>query len=866
MWVAYILLCRDIEAACDEKVIHHMEKDEIRAYSTALLHCSVHRRRIAACPLAFGEVGVKERIKRIMNYKKPAFWIILLAVIASLVAGVLLLTNPAADPETTAPTEDVTKPSVDAALLADLTAKFSEWGSPYNMALCSDYETPDKLNLMTFFYWGFSDESQELTDAEQVLAEDFAFYDTIVELRRLPLSKMNAVLREVFGITLEEMDASAFEDLAYLEATGCYYIIAGGTCGTKDFTVTASEALEDGTIRIYYTAAYTEGHIVTLKPSDSGYRIVSNLTAQSESNGSWTHEAAITRFLTETNRSGQIASSGELVPPGTLPEVDSIPRADQALVGSTVSILFARQQQAIPFHYLRDAQSGTEHLTVVIPTDRIPLLIVFETNLGSASALCEKMTKEEPFTAKIVAFVNISFEEGMYAEMTTRYSDASDAEMVFISNPGALNGREYIGVYGTGDDGVPLSVMKGPQGASVSADLQGSLDVFYRIYERFSLTALLGTGSTNDATSPTTPSETVPDNQMTAQELAPFKAMLEEKTSYPNMALTTLYTSPQEMDLWWFFTKGTNDKPNLTDAEVAFLTAEGYRFDWNIQKQSKADLDAALMEYFGITIDESYGNGLEKFTYWAETDCFYGNYNGVEYSYATVQRGVWNSDGTVSIYYTDDWGDWEYEVRLMPKEDGGCRFLSNLPYRKLTAFSETALDHPMTAEDLAPFKAMLEEKASYPNMALLSLYESGREVDLGWLFCNSTDDKADLTDAEAAFLEAKGFNFNMAIQRQSRAELDAVMLEYFGITLAESSGKSLKAFTYWEETDCCYSNYNGVNYADIQVHHGNWNESGTVSIYYTELTSGWEMEVRLQPTNDGGYVFVYNWLNLHETK
>lgn len=68
----------------------------MRAYSTALLHCSVHRRRIAACPLAFGETGVKERIKRVMNYRKPAFWVILLALIASAVACVLLLTNPSA--------------------------------------------------------------------------------------------------------------------------------------------------------------------------------------------------------------------------------------------------------------------------------------------------------------------------------------------------------------------------------------------------------------------------------------------------------------------------------------------------------------------------------------------------------------------------------------------------------------------------------------------------------------------------------------------------------------------------------------------------------------------------------------------------
>jgi len=94
LWLAYILLCRDIEAACDEKVIKHMEKDEMRAYSAALLHCSVHRRRIAACPLAFGETGVKERIKRVMNYKKPAFWVIVSAAVVCIAVAICFLTNP----------------------------------------------------------------------------------------------------------------------------------------------------------------------------------------------------------------------------------------------------------------------------------------------------------------------------------------------------------------------------------------------------------------------------------------------------------------------------------------------------------------------------------------------------------------------------------------------------------------------------------------------------------------------------------------------------------------------------------------------------------------------------------------------------
>ena len=94
MWAAYILLCRDIEAACDEKVIRNMRPDDRRAYSTALLNCSVHRRRIAACPVAFGEVGVKARIRNVMNYKKPAFWVILAALLISTVVAVCFLTDP----------------------------------------------------------------------------------------------------------------------------------------------------------------------------------------------------------------------------------------------------------------------------------------------------------------------------------------------------------------------------------------------------------------------------------------------------------------------------------------------------------------------------------------------------------------------------------------------------------------------------------------------------------------------------------------------------------------------------------------------------------------------------------------------------
>ena len=96
MWLGYVLLCRDIELACDEKVIKELDHDARADYSQALLTCSVNRRMIAACPLAFGEVGVKDRVKSVLNYKKPAFWIIIAAVVACVVVAVCFLTNPPA--------------------------------------------------------------------------------------------------------------------------------------------------------------------------------------------------------------------------------------------------------------------------------------------------------------------------------------------------------------------------------------------------------------------------------------------------------------------------------------------------------------------------------------------------------------------------------------------------------------------------------------------------------------------------------------------------------------------------------------------------------------------------------------------------
>ncbi len=126
VWVAYILLCKDIETACDERVIRFMELDERKAYSSALLRCSSRRAHFAASPVAFGEVSVKQRILSILKYKKPSFCLSLLGVLAFFFVAVCFLTSPpAAQTEALSPEEQANLAKIEQCR-EDLEAQFAK--------------------------------------------------------------------------------------------------------------------------------------------------------------------------------------------------------------------------------------------------------------------------------------------------------------------------------------------------------------------------------------------------------------------------------------------------------------------------------------------------------------------------------------------------------------------------------------------------------------------------------------------------------------------------------------------------------------------------------------------------------------------
>ncbi len=106
VWVSYGLLCKDIEQACDEKVVKDLGRSQRADYSQTLLSFCTNKNMIA-CPLSFGEVGVKGRVKSVLKYRKPKIWVVAVSVVACVVVAMCFLTNPKESSKASATPSDV---------------------------------------------------------------------------------------------------------------------------------------------------------------------------------------------------------------------------------------------------------------------------------------------------------------------------------------------------------------------------------------------------------------------------------------------------------------------------------------------------------------------------------------------------------------------------------------------------------------------------------------------------------------------------------------------------------------------------------------------------------------------------------------
>ena len=188
IWAAYILLCRDIELACDEAVIRDLDPEGRKSYSGALLNCSVRGRWIAACPLAFGEVGVKERIRKVLHYRRPAFWVMVLGVLVCAAVAVCFLTDPKSPEEQP---EEIRTGPVQRLEPAGQTAYLG--GANYNMSLEIpgdwEYEYRQEYDAMGI---AFRPEGEEGWVAVRFCPDGLALCGTGMEETRISLGAYTA--------------------------------------------------------------------------------------------------------------------------------------------------------------------------------------------------------------------------------------------------------------------------------------------------------------------------------------------------------------------------------------------------------------------------------------------------------------------------------------------------------------------------------------------------------------------------------------------------------------------------------------------------------------------------------------------------
>ncbi len=295
LWLAYTLLCRDIELACDERVLRGMDAGQIKDYSSALLACSVPRRMLAACPLAFGEVGVGARVKNALRYKKPAFWIVAASVIVCVVVAVCFLTNPRTDTDAAGLVgfhrEQVTYADVtdeNGAQPSNVQLTAEETDAVYALLDTLQYKRLGTASGMQDCYARLYFISAAGERCEVMLSEREMLVNPITDGRKARLYELRSGSTELRGYLLECIGASeAAEDadrvytdawsirvLDGWEREGDSPLWRSGAGTGAYFLVTEGSGLDDKLMELYsagWTLKYFSDHYrCTLREGESG--------------------------------------------------------------------------------------------------------------------------------------------------------------------------------------------------------------------------------------------------------------------------------------------------------------------------------------------------------------------------------------------------------------------------------------------------------------------------------------------------------------------------------------------------------------------------------------------------------------------
>lgn len=372
-WMAYHFFCKDIELACDEHVIGSLPFGKRKDYCQALLACSTQHRVVMACPLAFGEVGLKERVKNVLQYKKPQLWSILAALLLCLLVGACFLTDPEKD---TANTQgQLTSYTIFPALLAYEDMSYSEYQA-LNGAEMELYHADRFVGQLPGYdveivMAGTYDEElagYKLTDESRLLRFQGKLSSLMdMDAERLSVEELTVKMAQSYGLGL------AYD---YQEGAGTAYYISEHSVaisfdsdadGNNDalLEVSLDHEAADGVITqaSYAWLSFPEGQVkqANLNSSTTAF----SMTDTSSASGTLTLRQAMDRVLESTPLT-------DAIPIATVtdyPEGDQLYLLDQTADGRYALYGFHSEEYAYTGMLVNDKIDGVDHWNYLDDSD-----------------------------------------------------------------------------------------------------------------------------------------------------------------------------------------------------------------------------------------------------------------------------------------------------------------------------------------------------------------------------------------------------------------------------------------------------------------------------------------------------------------
>lgn len=765
------------------------------------------------------------------------------------------------DPEPTDPEPTDPKPEIPDGFPADMdtdaaTVEYFQklfdgdtvYVSFWNLALCSTYDEPYDADLFTLFYCGFPGEESELTKAEIIELKDRGF-DTEYDIDRMPVGKIETVLKELYGLKLADFPKDALAKYVYLDSTNCYYSNHSDGAGLVYLTIVGTRTTKDGNIEVFYSYQRTDKGVVTLKPAGDSYHILSNYYSE---DGTWPEE--------ETTKP---------IDPSILAQFPEDLVTDPAILAKWEKLLAAREDK---INYYNQALLSFYDIVYDVDFEKL----FYNTIPGQ-----EPITAEEKAALKTMGFkvdqpiqripleelyLELPFDPGyryFMSDWMAQYPYISTNSAFYFNHSDTLR-AEDLHVVGVRTLGHVIQVYYVYNG-----DVAGVVTLYGRGYG-YDIYANHRLGTEPELQQVQIPDPFPQDLTVGDNFFMNFAQWFAYEGSWFKHLLSQTYNSYEEISLSKLFSHGFADEHPVTAAELAALQLSEKEKQYPGVRLPVKKMDKVLRRSVGAPLSYMPEEAFAGLHYLEETDCYY--YFGEPAKVLETIQVIGYRKGSNDVYYVDTATGImgvvrvNYGVHSMKASRNAYYENGVWPDFKVTPSPTYDVQIP---EDLSTDATVMDQlkelfcwkpntEFSIWNMALTHVYEDPSEISLEELFYNgvynssgvhykvSWEDYCKLRD-EHDFME------DVSATCLPPEEMNKVVQELFGITLDDLRPQAFHGLAYLETTGYYYINKSDAGGVEaLEILGYRMLEDGSMEVYYYSDAEYPEVQgvITLQPHGD----------------